>query len=244
MLEALNVGSIDLGAVGETPPVFAQAARADLLYVGVEPAAPEGEAILVQADSPLKAVADLRGKRVALNKGSNVHYLLVRALEQAGLSYGDVEVAYLPPADARAAFEQGSVDAWVIWDPYAAAAEEQIGARQLTDGTGLVDNHIFFIASRPFTEAHPELVTEILEEIHASGLWINGNTAQAAAVIAPQINVSQTIAETFLRRYQFGVRPLSEDVVQRQQQIADVFFALKLIPIELDIASVVWRPAP
>lgn len=125
LLEGLNVGSIDFGTVGEAPPVFAQAAGAALVYVGNEPPSPTSEAILVPKDSPIKRVADLKGKKVALNKGSNVHYLLFKQLERAGVPYADVNVAYLTPADARAAFERGSVDAWVIWDPFQAAAEKQ-----------------------------------------------------------------------------------------------------------------------
>ncbi|MBV9389745.1 MAG: ABC transporter substrate-binding protein, partial [Chroococcidiopsidaceae cyanobacterium CP_BM_ER_R8_30] len=109
MLEALNVGSIDFGLVGETPPIFAQAAGAPLVYVAYEPSSPAAEAILVRQNSPIRRVADLKGKRVALNKGSNVHYLLVRALESAGLKYSDIKPAFLPPGDARAVFEQGSV---------------------------------------------------------------------------------------------------------------------------------------
>jgi sulfonate transport system substrate-binding protein len=120
LLEALNVGSVDFGIAGETPPIFAQAAGAPLVYLAYDPPAPKGEAILVPKDSPLKSVADLKGKKVALNKGSNVHYLLVRALEQAGLKYTDIQTVFLAPADALAAFARGSVDAWVIWDPYEA----------------------------------------------------------------------------------------------------------------------------
>ena len=107
LLEGLNVGSIDFGVTGETPPVFAQAAGADLLYVAYEPPAPTSEAILLPKDSPIRSVAELKGRKVALNKGSNVHYLLVRALEQAGLKYSDIQPVYLPPADARAAFLEG-----------------------------------------------------------------------------------------------------------------------------------------
>src|SRR5690606_30312271 len=123
MLEALNVGAIDFGNTGEAPPIFAQAAGAPLVYVAHEPPAPRGEAILVPKVSPIKTVADLKGKKVALNKGSNVHYLLVKALEKAGVKYSEIQTAFLAPADARAAFERGSVDAWVIWDPFQAAAE-------------------------------------------------------------------------------------------------------------------------
>jgi sulfonate transport system substrate-binding protein len=127
LIESLNVGAADFGPVGEAPPIFAQAAGANIVYAGYEPASPKNEAIIVQKDSPIKIVTDLKGKRVALNKGSNVNYLLVRALEANGLSYGDIVPAYLAPADARAAFERGSVDAWAIWDPYYAAAELSLG---------------------------------------------------------------------------------------------------------------------
>ena len=114
LLEALNVGAIDFGTTGEAPPIFAQAAGAPLAYVGYEPPAPAGEAVIVPSDSPIKEVAELKGRKVALNKGSNVHYLLVRALEAFSLALTDVEPVYLPPADARAAFERGAVDARVI----------------------------------------------------------------------------------------------------------------------------------
>jgi sulfonate transport system substrate-binding protein len=144
LLEALNVGSIDFGNTGEAPPVFAQAAGAPLFYVGVEPPAPDGEAILVPAGSPIKTVAELKGKRVALNKGSNVHFLLVQALATANLTPADINSVFLAPADGRAAFESGSVDAWAIWDPFLAAAQAQTGGKVLVDGTNLAPNVQFY----------------------------------------------------------------------------------------------------
>ena len=144
LLEAINVGAIDFGNTGEAPPIFAQAAGAPIRYVAYEPPAPAGEAILVPKDSPLKSVADLRGRKVALNKGSNVHYLLVKALEKAGVKYSDITPVFLAPADARAAFERGSVDAWAIWDPFQAAAESATAARTLADGRGIVANYQFY----------------------------------------------------------------------------------------------------
>jgi sulfonate transport system substrate-binding protein len=243
MLEALNVGSIDFGLVGETPPVFAQAAGTNLVYVGNDPAAPRAEAILVPKGSPLQTVADLRGKKIVLNKGSNVHYLLVKLLEKAGLKYDDVQVVYLPPADARAAFESGSVDAWVIWDPFAAAAEAQIGARALADGTGAANNYIFFIASRPYADKNGAVLELLLHEINAEEHWIEHNLKTAATIIAPQIGVSDAVAETAFSRYAYGVEPLTDDVVRQQQEIADAFFDLKLIPAKIDVASIVWQPS-
>ncbi len=112
LLEALSVGSLEFGLTGDAPPVFAQAAGKDLVYVGAEPPKPDSSAILTQADSPLRTLADLKGRKVALQKGSSAHYLLVRAVEKAGLQWSDIQPIYLTPADARAAFERKSVDAW------------------------------------------------------------------------------------------------------------------------------------
>lgn len=243
MLEGLNVGSIDIGVVGETPPVFAQAAGADLVYFGNEPPAPRAEKILVPKDSPIRTLADLKGKRVVLNRGSNVHYLLVRALESANLKYSDVEVAYLPPADARAAFERGSLDAWVIWDPFGAAAEAQVDARILADGTGIANNYNFYIAARPFAQKHPQVLASALEAINETGEWVGRNQKEAAAIVAPQIGLPVEIAEVSISRYGYGVKPLSDEVIRHQQQMADTLAELKLIPKKLDVASVVWRPA-
>ena len=242
LLEGLNVGSVDFGVTGETPPVFAQAAGADLLYVANEPPAPTGEAILVAKDSPIKSVAELKGKKVALNKGSNVHYLLVRALEDAGLKYGDITPVYLPPADARAAFERGSVDAWVIWDPFQSAAEKQLQARTLRDGSGLVDNHQFYLATRTYAEKNPQVIGVLVEEIRGVGEWVKGNLDEATSQVAPLIGLSPEITRQAVERQGYGAQFITPEVVEAQQKIADTFTELKLIPKQLTIKDVIWNP--
>ena len=189
LLEALNVGAIDFGIAGETPPIFAQAAGAPLVYLAYDPPAPQGEAILVPKDSPLKSVADLKGKKVALNKGSNVHYLLVRALEKAGLKYTDIEPVFLAPSDALAAFSRGSVDAWVIWDPYEAAAEASTGARILADGTGLVSNYQFYFSSKKFLEHNAKAVDVTLEALTEADEWTKNNIQAVAELLSPSIGL-------------------------------------------------------
>ena len=241
LLEALNVGAIDFGSTGEAPPIFAQAAGAPLVYVAHEPPAPRGEAILVPKDSPIRSVADLKGKTVALNKGSNVHYLLVKALERAGLAYSDVRTAFLPPADARAAFEQGSVDAWAIWDPFQAAAEAATGARTLADGTGLVSNHQFYLGSRSFVEGNPEAVDTIVAAIGEVDAWAGQDTGAVAAELAPSVGIPAAILEVALGRQTYGIAPLDDAVIAEQQKIADTFHALGLIPEKISIAGVVRR---
>lgn len=242
LLEGLNVGSIDFGVTGETPPVFAQAAGADLLYVAHEPPAPNSEAILVPKDSPIKSVADLKGKKVVLNKGSNVHYLLVRALEDAGLKYTDIQTVFLPPADARAAFERGAVDAWVIWDPYQAAAEQQLQARTLRDGKGLVDNNQFYLATKPFAQQHPQVIATLIDEVRSVGEWSKSNPEQVTQEVSPLLGLPADITLTSVKRQGFGAEFITPDVVAAQQKIADAFYQLKLIPKPLSIKDVIWTP--
>jgi sulfonate transport system substrate-binding protein len=244
LLEGLNVGSIDFGTVGEAPPIFAQAAGADLVYVGNEPPNPASEAVVVQKDSPLKSVKDLKGKKIALNKGSNVHYLLVKVLEANGLAYGDVQPVFLPPADARAAFERKSVDAWVIWDPFLAAAEKQIGARVLADGQGVVANHQFYLASRKYAERRPDLVDVVLQEIAALDAWGKDNPAEVVKFLAPLIGLDSATTALAVSRYSYGVQPVSEKVAAEQQKIADAFADLKLIPKPIRVRDAVWQPKP
>jgi sulfonate transport system substrate-binding protein len=239
LLEGLNVGSIDFGTAGEAPPIFAQAAGANLVYVGNEPPAPTAEAIIVPKNSPLKTVADLKGKKVALNKGSNVHYLLVKALEKAGLNYKDIETVFLAPADARAAFERGSLDAWVIWDPFLAAAEKQIGARVLADGTGIVANHQFFLASRTYAEKNPKIVDILLDELNRIDQWGARNQAEVASILSAQTGLDKATTELATKRYSFGVKPVTPSVIADQQKIADAFFNLKLIPKKIVVKDAV-----
>lgn len=230
LLEGLNVGSIDFGTAGEAPPIFAQAAGANLVYVGNEPPSPGSEAIVVPKGSAIKSVAELKGKKIALNKGSNVHYLLVKALEKAGVDYKDVQTIFLSPADARASFERGAVDAWVIWDPFLAAAEKQLSARVLADGKGLVANHQFYLASRTFAQKNPELVSIVLEELAKVDEWGSKNVKDVAAILSVQTGLEPAVVTLAATRYSYGVKPLTAEVVREQQKIADVFSALKLIP--------------
>lgn len=244
LLEGLNVGSIDVGYVGEAPPIFAQAAGASFVYIGFDPASPEAEALVVPKDSTLKTVADLKGKKVALNKGSNVHFLLVKLLDKHGLSYADIQPVFLPPADARAAFEKGAVDAWVIWDPFLSAAEKQLGARQLADGRGVVNNHAYYLAERGYAQKHPQVIRALFDDSVERGRWLKANVKQAAALIAPLQGLDVEVVESNLRRYQFAVAPLTPAVVAEQQKIADAFHALKLIPKPVRVAdAVVGAPA-
>ncbi|HTH61329.1 MAG TPA: sulfonate ABC transporter substrate-binding protein [Paraburkholderia sp.] len=243
LLEGLNAGAVDIGTVGETPPIFAQAGGVDFVYIGSEPSAPLGEAIVVAQQSPVRAVADLRGKRVALNKGSNVHYLLVKALQQANLKYGDIQPVYLAPADARAAFTSGSVDAWVIWDPYLAAVERQLNARPIVNGEGLVRNTQYYLATRQFANAQPQVVHAVLDEVAKIDDWARDNIPALAAQLSPLVGLDAATLEVALKRAGYGVQPIDAATLAYQQQIADTFSDLKLIPKKLVVADARWQAA-
>ena len=241
LLETLNAGAVDFGSTGETPPIFAQAANAPLVYIAHEPPAPRGEAILVPKDSPIKSVADLKGKKVAFNKGSNVHYLLVKALEEAGLTYEDVEPSFLAPADGRAAFEKGAVDAWVIWDPFQAAAEVAIEARELRNGEGIVPNHQFYLGTTSLVDGHAQAIDVLIDAISEIDEWTKSDTAAAAAELSPSVGIPEPVLVKALERQSYGIKSLDDTVVAQQQSIADTFFKLKLIPKEVTIADVVRK---
>ena len=244
MLEALNTNNLDFAVTGETPPVFAQAAKGSpLVYVANEPASPQGEGIVVKADSVVKTVADLKGKKVATAKGSNAHYFLIQALAKAGLALSDIEVAYLAPADARAALERGDVAAWSIWDYFYAAAEVQSGARTLTNGEGIVNNYAFYTSRREFVEKYPELIEVVLGEVRKTDAWVKNNPAAAAAAekLAVHVGVDAKILEKALRRSNYGPEPLTPEVTAAQQKIADTLLDIKLLPKAIKVEDAVWQ---
>jgi sulfonate transport system substrate-binding protein len=240
LVEALQAGKVDFGVLGEGPPIFALAAGAPLVYLGAEPAAPTGEALIVPKDSPLKKVSDLVGKQVVVNKGSNSHYLLVRALDEAKVPYDKVKVTFVPPAGARAAFEAGQVDAWSIWDPFLASVQKATGARVLRDGAGLVENVAYYVGTRDFARTQSALVDTILAEVGATGDWANRNRSAVVDLLAPQIGIDKDALALSLSRQKFGVKPVGPELLASQQRIAEVFHAQKLIPRAIKVAEGRW----
>lgn len=229
-LEALNVGSIDFGDVGEAPPIFAQAAGAPLAYVAATVHRPASEAVLVPAHSAIRSVAGLKGKKIALNKGSNVHYFIVKLFEKHGLAYSDLNLVYLAPADARAAFEKGSIDAWVIWDPFLAAAEKTLGARVLADATGVVGNRAYYFSSLDYVAKNADVLAIVTEEINALDQWAERNKDAFAGELSALLGLPRNVLDLSVGRSRYGTTPITRAILAEQQQIADTFHALKLIP--------------
>lgn len=242
LLEALSVGALEFGLAGDAPPVFAQAAGKDLYYVGAEPAKPESSAILVLQDSPIKKLVELKGKKIALQKGSSAHYLLVRAIEKAGLLWSDIQPIYLTPADARAAFERKSVDAWVIWDPFYAATELALPTRVITTGVGLSGNNSFYLSSTALANQHPEVLQAFFEELTRADRFVQERRPEAIKLIANFSGLDAGVVSLFLkRRPRSPVGLLNAEAAASQQQVADAFARLALIPKSVRVSDIVWR---
>ena len=242
LLEALSVGSLEFGLTGDSPPVFAQAAGKDLYYVGAEPPKPESSAILVLHDSPVRTLHDLRGRKVALQKGSSAHFLLVRAVQKAGLQWSDIAPVYLTPADARAAFERKSVDAWAIWDPFYAATELAISPRVIATGKGHSANNSFYLASRALVHKHPETIEALFEELTRADRFVQQHRPEAIKLIADFSGLDAGVVSRFLqRRPSSPVNLLAPDTVVDQQRVADAFASLNLIPKPVRVSDIVWK---
>src|SRR6476659_9443852 len=157
----MSTGSVDFGAVGDTPPIFAQAANANIVYVAGSPIT-NGQGILVPANSSIRTIADLRGKRIGFAKGTSAHNVLIATLEKAGLSYEDITPVYLSPPDAGPAFANGSIEAWAIWDPYFAIGETKQGGRILINAREVTKTNSFYIANREFAKTHGGILQQIV----------------------------------------------------------------------------------
>ncbi len=243
LLEALNVGSLDFSAdVADTVPVFALAAGARLAYIAQETPSPTAQAVVVRADSPIRTVADLKGRRVAFAKAAGVHYLLIALLEKHGLGFKDIQPAYLTPADGRAAFERGDVDAWVIWDPFLAAVQRQTRARVLADGTGVASYQRYYLGSLDFANRQGDIARIFFEELQQTGRWVKQNPGQAAALLSPVWGLDPGIIEAANARRSYEVRTVSREALAEQQKIADTFHAQGLLPRRVEIAVPLWQP--
>ena len=242
LLEAINAGAIDLGGVGDAPPIFAQASGAALKVVAASHAADatqSSQAILVRKGSTISDVAQLKGKKVAVARGSASHWLLLAALQKAGLGIGDVQVSYLLPADALAAFQGGDVDAWAVWDPYVSIAEQQ-GAHAITTGAGLIGGYSFQVA-RPGALNDPRLTAAIgdyLARLAVASKWAAQHKPEWATRYAQLTKLPDAIAASTLDHFTSTYVPVDDQVRKAQQDEADGFKAAGLIPKAIDVAQV------
>jgi sulfonate transport system substrate-binding protein len=244
LLEAINVGSVDFGYVGDSPPIFAQAAGARIRYVAAVKQDGNTQAIIVPHDSPILTLADLRGRRIAFARGSSAHNLLVAALEKAGLAWSDITPAPLAPADATAAFAKASVDAWSIWDPYLALAELRESARVIAFDKDVQKPNAFYIAGSDFVEKYPALIARLNGVFASEGVWADQHHEEVARAQAEATGVDIEAIRRFVDRSNYRVVPLDDEVIKGQQAVADRFSRLGLIPKPVHISEIVWKWTP
>lgn len=175
----------------------------------------------------------MKAKKIALNKGSDVHWFLVAALQKNGVKFGEIQPVCLAPTDARVAFERGTVDAWAIWDPFLEAAKRQSTTRLLADADGIVSHHQFFLSARPFAQQNGEVLAIAMDEAGKQGEWVRGHYSEAAAQLAPIQGLDAGMIEAGLRHYAHVFKPVDANVLAQQQRIADGFSELRLIPTRI-----------
>ncbi len=239
MLEAMGAGSIDIGSVGDTPPIFAQAGGSNLVYVAATPSAQH--AVLVPAGSDIRTVADLKGRRVAFSKGSSAQNVTLKALASSGLTLKDVEAVYLSPADATAAFNGGKVDAWVVWDPYFAIAEQHYRARVIASTADRrLASASYYLAWREFATRYPAVLDAIIDEVTKVTAWAGEHREDLAAIAAEATGIDAKTWSIAFGRADFSVGPVTPAHVAQQQQLADAFQSLAIIPRAIDVREAVW----
>ncbi|MER2509098.1 MAG: aliphatic sulfonate ABC transporter substrate-binding protein [Amaricoccus sp.] len=242
LVEALNVGAIDLGWTGDAPPIFGQAAGAAISYVAALPPNGLGEAIITKADSGIATVADLKGRTVAVGKGTSAQNLLVAAVEAAGLGYDQITPTYLAPADGAAAFAAGQVDAWSVWDPFLAIAETRYQPKVLARASDILKVNTYFLGNRDFVAANPETTKKVLAGLRSAAAWADVHRTEVAQALHDVTGVpieAQTLAAG---RAEFGIFEITPEIIANQQETADRFFRLGLLPKEIKVAEAVWVP--
>ncbi|MEH1901072.1 MAG: aliphatic sulfonate ABC transporter substrate-binding protein [Nostoc sp.] len=236
LLEAMNVGSVDFGLVGETPPIFAQASGVPFVYVASsKPGTGEETAVVVDKDSPIKTIADLKGKGLAFQRATAQQYFVLKVLEEAGLKLSDIKHINLTPVETRAAFERKSVDAAVIGDPHLALFQKTGSIRIIRNGKGISTQGAYWLGSRNFVKNNPDIVKIILEEVNNVGKWAEANPRQVAELISPEAKIDVPTLELVSKRRHYTLRPLSEQVLSGQQKIADLFYEQKFITKKIHV---------
>ena len=240
MMEAMNVGSVDYGAVGDSPPVFAQAAGANIVYAAGQPIT-NGQGILVPNNSSIRTIADLKGKRVGFTKGSSAHNIVVQTLEKANLTYADITPVYLTPPDAGPAFANGSIDAWAIWDPYFAIGETKQNGRILVNASEITKTNSFYIANRDFAKSHGPILQGIIDVTSSTAKWAETHRDDVAKSLSAVTGIPLDIQTIAANRSSFAVGPVTDDIIATQQGVADRFFKLGLIPKPVVVRDAVWK---
>jgi sulfonate transport system substrate-binding protein len=239
MLQAMSGGSVDIGAVGDAPPIFAAAGGSPIAVVSALRANPLGVSILVPANSPIHSLAQLRGKRIAVTQGSASHYHLLRALAKAGLTIHDVTPDYLQPAEAQAAFSAHQVDAWDIWSPFIEQAEQADHARVLASGAGLGSTYSFVVASKSALAdpAKAAAIRAYLKLVDQAYHWAAAHPAAWAATWAKASGLPLAVMLPAVKNSLTTPAPITPTVISSEQSVANTFTKAGLIPSQINFSQ-------
>jgi len=236
VVEALNVGSIDLGIVGDTPVIALAARGGPVKVVAVTRNRPDGTAIVVGKDSPIKTVADLAGKRVAIWKGSWSQQLVYSALEQAGLPSDAPHYSYLMPTEAVAAVSQGTLDATATWEPYVSMVERQ-GGRVLVTAKDLMPAPVYVVANTGHLHENRAAIGDFVARLQRARSWARDHVDVYAQAWARRNNSDPAIAESWFRRDATWVEPISAQTLADGQKTADFLVKAGVLPQPYDVKS-------
>ena len=242
-LEALNAGSIDLGYTGDTPIIFALSGNKPIEYLGYEINSKNAHSLVLAQGSSIQNLAELKGKRIALMKGSSAHYFLAQVLTKAHLTWQDIQPIWLTPADARAALDKKSIDAWAIWDPYSSAVQLKGDYRVLIDSSVFPPAYSFYSSSPNFLKAHPQEALKIIQTLNATDEWITAHPEESVNILAKSTGLEHAVAQKVFENWASPVQTklLDDKIIQEQQKIADLFTQLKLIPNAVVLKDHVWQ---
>jgi sulfonate transport system substrate-binding protein len=242
-IEAATAGKIDFAITGNTPPIFGAASNAKVKVVSAYDGSGRGDRILVHTDSPIRAVTDLRGKRVAVAKGTSAHGNLLAQLKRVDVPVSDLTLVFLQPADALGAFKQHQVDAWAIWDPYTAQAEADIPVRSIAQATGITNGAGFGVASdEALTDPkRSTAIGDLLVRYAKAVRWAKDHPDQWAQRYAAEVGLDPKVAAAAQGRSLRLPTALSDELVGTEQELADLFAATKQIAAAPKFANWVDR---
>jgi sulfonate transport system substrate-binding protein len=239
MLQAMSAGALDVGGVGDAPPVFAAAGGAKIDIVAALRNDPNSAALVVPKNSPITSISQLKGKKIAVAQGSSADYHLLTVLTKAGLTTHDVSLAYLQPAEGLAALDSGSVAAWDIWSPFIEQVKVQHGARILANGVGYGSNYSYVVASRDAlgSSAKAAAIRDYIELLAQAHTWVNTHpqawAAQWAKATGLPLNVMVDAASDDTQTF----TPITPQIVSNEQGLVNAFSAAGLIPNKYDFSQ-------
>jgi sulfonate transport system substrate-binding protein len=238
IITALNAGEIDVGELGEVGPVIAQSADVPFKIIAATEPWGLGQAIIVNSDSPIRTLADLKGKRVSYTRGTNSHWVLLKALEKAGLRPNDVNHVLLPAStNIQAVLQTGGIDAAVSIDTLLTSFE-QSGSRRIASGSDVgAENPLYYIASEAAIRTKKPAVAAFVRQLAHHLAWGHAHPEERAKAVAALLHIDPGVALIAERRRPARLRPVDAVLKQNNQRISDVFLAQGLIAKKLDAAA-------